>query len=70
MIPGIKEHTAAAILVEIGPDMSVFPTGAQLCNWAGICPGNNRSAGKSKASHIKKATVCCHAPGPTVLPGT
>ena len=26
-----------------------------LCSWAGICPGNNRSAGKSKAAHIKKA---------------
>lgn len=54
-IPGIKEHTAAAILAEIGPDMSVFPTSSQLCSWAGICPGNNRSAGKSKAAHIKKA---------------
>lgn len=54
-VPGIKEHTAAAILAEIGPDMSVFPTGAQLCSWAGICPGNNRSASKSKAAHIKKA---------------
>lgn len=30
-VPGIKEHTAAAILAEIGLDMSVFPTGAQLC---------------------------------------
>jgi transposase len=54
-IPGIKEHTAAAILAEIGPDMNVFPTAAQLCSWAGICPGNNRSAGKSKTTHIKKA---------------
>lgn len=54
-IPGVKEHTAAAILAEIGPDMSVFPTAGQLCSWAGICPGNNRSAGKSKTAHIKKA---------------
>ena len=35
--------------------MSVFPTAGQLCSWAGICPGNNRSAGKSKTAHIKKA---------------
>lgn len=54
-IPGIKEMTAACILAEIGPDMSPFATSKKLCNWAGICPGNNRSAGKSKQSRIKKA---------------
>ena len=54
-IPGVKDLTAATILAEIGPDMSVFPTSDHLCSWAGICCGNNRSAGKSKGSHIKKA---------------
>ena len=54
-IPGVKEHTAAAILAEISPDMSMFPSSGQLCSWGGICPSNNRSAGKSKTAHIKKA---------------
>lgn len=54
-IPGIKEAAAFNILAEIGPKMQQFPTADQLCSWAGICPGNNRSAGKSKSSHIKKA---------------
>jgi transposase len=54
-IPGIRETAAANILAEIGPDMSQFPTSDNLCSWAGICSGNNRSAGKSKSSHIKKA---------------
>lgn len=54
-IPGVKEHTAAAILAEIGADMKQFESADHLCSWGGICPGNNRSAGKSKSSHIKKA---------------
>jgi transposase len=54
-IPGVKEMVAACILAEVGPDMSTFESAKHLCSWAGICPGNNRSAGKSKSSRIKKA---------------
>lgn len=53
-IPGVKEMSAASILAEIGPDMDQFDSAKNLCSWSGICPGNNRSAGKSKHSHIKK----------------
>jgi transposase len=53
-IPGIKTMTAACIVAETGADMSKFETAKALCDWSGICPGNNRSAGKSKHSHIKK----------------
>lgn len=53
-IPGIKDASAAAILAEIGPDMKPFETADRISSWAGICPGNNRSAGKSKSSHVKK----------------
>ena len=54
-IPGLKDLNAAAVLAEIGPDMTVFPTGDHLCSWGGICSGNNRSAGKSRSSTTKKA---------------
>ena len=54
-IPGVKVFTASSVLAEIGADMNQFPSADHLCSWAGICPGNNRSAGKSKSSHIKKA---------------
>lgn len=53
-IPGIKAMTAATILAEIGGDISHFETAKNLSSWVGICPGNNRSAGKSKHSRIKK----------------
>ncbi len=54
-LPGVKAYTAASVLAEIGAEMQQFATADHLCSWAGICPGNNRSAGKSKSSHIKKA---------------
>jgi len=50
-VPGVGENTAATVLAEIGTKMEQFPTGGDLSSWAGVCPGNNRSAGKSKGSH-------------------
>jgi transposase len=45
-IPGVAERSAQVILAEIGTDMSRFPTAGHLASWAGMCPGNNESAGK------------------------
>ena len=50
-VPGLKETSAANVLAEIGPDMSQFPSERQISSWGGVCPGNHRSAGKSKSSH-------------------
>ena len=53
-LPGINEVSASAILAEVGIDMSQFPDESHLCSWAGVCPGNNESAGKRKSGRTKK----------------
>jgi len=53
-IPGIGALAATTILAEIGRDMSRFPTAGHLVAWAGLCPGQNESAGKRKASRLRK----------------
>ena len=53
-IPGIGDRTAQVIISEIGVDMSRFPTAAHLASWAGLCPGNNESAGKHGTTHTRK----------------
>jgi transposase len=56
-IPGVDWTLAAVIIAELGVDMSVFANVSQLTSWAGVCPGNNESAGKRKSSRIPKGNV-------------
>lgn len=53
-IPGVSCLSAMTILAEIGRDMSRFPTAGHLVAWAGLCPGQNQSAGKRKSSRLRK----------------
>ena len=48
-IPGIGRISAEQILTETSTDMDRFKNQNSLCNWAGVCPGNNESAGKRKS---------------------
>jgi transposase len=45
-IPGISRISAIGIIAEIGVDMGKFISAKHLASWAGVCPGNNQSAGK------------------------
>ena len=53
-LPGVKQTSAASILAETGNDMTRFPSDKHLSSWAGVCPGNNRSAGKNKSSRTTR----------------
>jgi transposase len=46
-IPGINQGAAAAIIAEIGVDMTRFPTPEHLCSWAGFAPLSRDSAKRS-----------------------
>jgi transposase len=56
-IPGVDWTLAAVIIAELGVDMSAFGSVSQLASWAGVCPGNNESAGKRKSSRIPSGNV-------------
>jgi transposase len=56
-IPGIRAVAAAAIVAEIGIDMSRFPTAGHLASWAGVCPSNKESAGKRMTPLMNRGNV-------------
>ena len=68
-IPGVGRRTAETIVAEVGTDMDRFTTPGHLASWAGVSPGNNRSADKSKRSPVKKGNASLQSvwwkqPGP------
>jgi transposase len=55
-IPGVERRTAETLIAEIGVDMSRFPTSGHLASWAGMCPGNDESAGKRRSGKTRKGS--------------
>ena len=53
-IPGVSARLAENLIAETGGDMNRFPTPQQLASWAGMCPGNNESAGKHFSGRTRK----------------
>lgn len=63
-VPGISEISAHALLSEISDTLDQFQSAASLAAWAGLCPGNNESAGKRhsgrspvRSGHVKTIMV-------------
>ena len=56
-VTGIGHASAQAVISVIGTDMSRFPTDAHIASWAGLCPGDNESAGKRKSGKTRKGNA-------------
>jgi len=55
-IPGINRETAQSLIAELGANMAQWPTDRHLASWAGLCPGNNESAGKRRSGKTTKGS--------------
>lgn len=65
-LPGMDRVSAAILLVELGTDIRRFGGSSNLASWAGLCPGNNESAGKRKSGRTRRGNravrrVLCEA---------
>lgn len=56
-IPGVDRVVAVTVIAELGIDMTVFPTAAHAAAWAGVCPGNNESAGKRMGQQQRRGNI-------------
>ncbi|HKC39265.1 MAG TPA: IS110 family transposase [Gemmatimonadales bacterium] len=52
-IPGLNRRGTENLLAEIGTDMQRYVSAAHLASWAGMCPGQDESAGKRRSGRTR-----------------
>ncbi|MDQ2827976.1 MAG: IS110 family transposase [Chloroflexota bacterium] len=55
-VTGIGRRTAEVLVAEVGTDLTRFRTAGHLASWAGLCPGNNESAGKRHGGKTRQGS--------------
>lgn len=55
-IPGVSVRMVENVIAEIGVDMTCFASQHHLASWAGMCPGQNESAGRQKSGRRRKGS--------------
>jgi transposase len=55
-IPGLGVDSAQQIIAEVGPTAAAFESEKNLSSWAGVCPGEEESGGKSKSHRSPKGS--------------
>jgi transposase len=55
-IPGVSQRMAEILVSEIGVDMNRFASDRHVASWAGMCPGQDESAGKQRNGKCRKGS--------------
>jgi len=54
-VESIGTLAASTFLLEVGTDMSKWPTSKHFVSWLAVCPGNHKSGGKQKSGQTRQS---------------
>src|SRR5262249_6671995 len=56
VMPAVGRRTAEVLIAACGADLRRFPSARHLASWAGLCPGQNASAGKRRSGRTRQGS--------------